>query len=55
MTDQIRTIREASSETVIEIGEAGKQKMLLAKGHLKDFAACFACVKRTARKEGAAR
>ena len=49
-TDRIRTIREAVCETVVEIGEGGKQKMLLATGRLKNFAACCACVKRVARK-----
>ncbi len=49
-TDRIRTIREAARETVVEIAPGGKQKMLLATGRLKDFAACCACVRRVARK-----
>lgn len=49
-TDRIRTVREASEETVLEVGEGGKQKMLLATGRLKQFAACCGCVKRIARK-----
>ena len=38
-TDQIRTIREARSETVAEIGEGGTAKMLVATGRLKEFRA----------------
>jgi arginine N-succinyltransferase len=49
-TDRIRTVREATEEVILEIGEGGKHKMLLAKGKLKDFAACCACVKRLPRK-----
>ena len=49
-TDQIRTIREARTETVCEIGDGGSLKMLLAKGRLKQFRACNASVKKLARK-----
>ena len=49
-TDQIRTVRESSFETVCEIGEGGRTKMLLAAGRLKDFRACFASTKRAAKK-----
>ncbi len=49
-TDQIRTVRESSVETVCEIGEGGRTKTLLAAGRLKDFRACFACTKRAAKK-----
>lgn len=49
-TDHIRTVREASYETVLGIGEGGTEKMLLATGRLKDFVACFASVKRIPRK-----
>jgi len=49
-TDRIRTVREAAVETIGEIGEGGRQKMLLAAGRLKQFAACCASVKRSARK-----
>jgi arginine N-succinyltransferase len=49
-TDRIRTVREATTETVLEVGNGGKQKMLLATGRLKDFAACCGGVKRVPRK-----
>jgi arginine N-succinyltransferase len=49
-TDRIRTIREAHSETIAEIGEAGPSKMLVASGGLTDFRACCASVKRLAKK-----
>jgi arginine N-succinyltransferase len=49
-TDRIRTVREAAEETVLEVGEGGKQQAILATGRLKDFAACFATVKRVPRK-----
>jgi arginine N-succinyltransferase len=49
-TDQIRTIREAYSETIAEIGEAGPTKMLVAAGHLKRFRATCASVKRLPKK-----
>ena len=49
-TDRIRTVREAAEETIVEIGEGGKQKMILATGTLKNFVACCGCVKRVARK-----
>jgi arginine N-succinyltransferase len=39
-TDQIRTVRESSVRTITEIGDGGKQKLLLARGRLKDFVAC---------------
>ena len=45
-TDEIRTICDATSETVCEIGNGGRTKMLLGKGRLKDFRACCAQVKR---------
>jgi arginine N-succinyltransferase len=44
-TDQIRTIRESQQQTVLEIVDGGQQKMLLARGRLKDFVACCASVK----------
>jgi arginine N-succinyltransferase len=47
-TDNIRTIRESTTETVAEIGEGGSQKMLLAAGHLKSFRACKARVGKAA-------
>ena len=49
-TDRIRTVRESAYEPVHEIGEGGKQRVLLATGRLKDFVACGASVKRMARK-----
>jgi arginine N-succinyltransferase len=49
-TDRIRTVREATTETIADISDGGRQKMLLASGRLKDFAACCAAVKRSSRK-----
>jgi arginine N-succinyltransferase len=49
-TDQIRTVREARTETICEIADGGKTKMLVAKGRLKDFRACCASVRRQAKK-----
>ncbi len=49
-TDQIRTIRESSEETVCEIGEGGRTKVLLAAGRLKDFRACCGNIKRMPKK-----
>jgi arginine N-succinyltransferase len=45
-TDQIRTVREARTETVVEIADGGPAKMLVATGRLKDFRACCASVKK---------
>ncbi len=44
-TDAIRSVREAAYETVQEIGEDGRTKVLAATGRLKDFKACMATVK----------
>jgi arginine N-succinyltransferase len=49
-TDDIRTVREATEEVVVEIGEGGKSSMLLAAGGLKDFVACFGVAKRVPRQ-----
>ena len=49
-TDQIRTIREASTETVAEIADGGSAKMLVAAGRLKDFRACCASVRKMSKK-----
>jgi arginine N-succinyltransferase len=49
-TDHIRTFREARSETVSEIGDGGSLKMLVAAGRLKEFRACYACVKKLPKK-----
>ena len=48
-TDQIRTVREACHETITEIGDGGKQKMLLAAGRLGDFRAGVASVRKASR------
>ena len=48
-TDQIRTVREARTETIIEIGEDGTTKMLVGAGRLKQFRAACASVKRSKR------
>src|SRR5213080_4219119 len=45
-TDQIRTIRDARSEKVLEIGDGGTIRMLAAAGRLTQFRACCATVKR---------
>ncbi|HEU5482256.1 MAG TPA: arginine N-succinyltransferase [Sphingomicrobium sp.] len=50
-TDQIRTIRESRSETIVEIGEGGNQKAFVAAGRLSDFRACSGCI-RTVPKKG---
>jgi arginine N-succinyltransferase len=49
-TDRIRTVRESSQETISEIGDGGRTKMLLAAGRLKDFRAGTATVKRGPKK-----
>jgi arginine N-succinyltransferase len=49
-TDRIRTVREATAETVSEIGDGGRTRMLLAAGRLKDFRACCGSMKRVARE-----
>lgn len=49
-TDQIRTIREAQVEKVLEIGDGGPMKMMIAAGRLKDFRSAFASVKRLTEK-----
>jgi arginine N-succinyltransferase len=49
-TDRIRTVRESTTETVCEIGDGGKVKMILAAGRLKNFRAGFASVRRMPRK-----
>jgi len=43
-TDQIRTVREATSERIASIEPGGTHKMILAAGRLKDFRACCASV-----------
>jgi arginine N-succinyltransferase len=49
-TDNIRTIEESEDYTVAEIGDGGDQKMLLAKGRLNDFRACWGSVKKAPKK-----
>jgi arginine N-succinyltransferase len=49
-TDSIRTVRESVTDTVCEIGDGGRNKMILAAGRLKDFRACCASVKRLPKK-----
>jgi arginine N-succinyltransferase len=49
-TDEIRTVRQSCYETVVEIGNGGKQPMLVSAGRLKDFRACSASVRRVPKK-----
>ncbi|GAA4714983.1 arginine N-succinyltransferase [Sphingomonas lutea] len=49
-TDDIRTVREAATETVCEIGDGGRTKALVSAGQLTDFRACFANMKRVPKK-----
>lgn len=49
-TDQIRTIREARSETVCSIEDGGPAKVLVSTGRLKTFRACCASIKRVPKK-----
>jgi arginine N-succinyltransferase len=49
-TDEIRTIRESLTETVGEIADGGRTKMLVAAGRLNDFRACCASVKKHSKK-----
>src|SRR5262249_46591267 len=48
--DKIRTVRESELETIAEIGDGGRSKMIVAAGRLKDFRACCASVKRVPKK-----
>jgi arginine N-succinyltransferase len=50
LTDQIRTLREARTETITEIGEAGAAKMIVAAGRLTGFRACCASVRKVPKK-----
>ena len=45
-TDRIRTVRESTVETIGDIANGGKLKMLVATGRLKNFRCCCASVKR---------
>ena len=49
-TDQIRTVREARSEMIAEIGDGGPARMMVAAGRLSDFRACCASVKKLPKK-----
>lgn len=49
-TDQIRTVCQSTSETIGDIGEGGRTKMLIGTGRLKEFRACCATVKRLPKK-----
>ena len=49
-TDDIRTIRESSEETICDIADGGRMKMLVAAGRLTEFRACLASAKRVPRK-----
>jgi arginine N-succinyltransferase len=49
-TDQIHTVRDSRLDTIGEIAEGGRIKMLVAAGRLKNFRACCASVKRLPRK-----
>ena len=49
-TDKIRTVRESTTETVCEIGDGGKTKLIVATGRLRDFRACFTAARRVPKK-----
>jgi arginine N-succinyltransferase len=49
-TDDIRTIRESTIETVCEIADGAKVKVLAASGRLKDFRCCCASIKKLPKK-----
>ncbi|MCL6678769.1 arginine N-succinyltransferase [Sphingomonas sp. RG327] len=49
-TDQIRTIRQSDVHSVAEIGEGGKQKVLIATGRLNSFRACCATIGKVPKK-----
>lgn len=49
-TDQIRTVRESATETICEIGNGARTKVLVGAGRLTDFRACFASMKRVPKK-----
>ena len=51
-TDRIRTVRESTVETISEIGNGGRTKMLVAAGRLKQFRAGVGSVRRS--KKGVA-
>jgi arginine N-succinyltransferase len=49
-TDEIRTISESLAETVCEIADGGRTRMLVAAGRLKNFRACLVSGKRVPKK-----
>jgi arginine N-succinyltransferase len=49
-TDDIRTIRESTCDTVCEIADGGTIKALAASGSLKDFRACSASIRKLPKK-----
>ncbi|HEX5320391.1 MAG TPA: arginine N-succinyltransferase [Stellaceae bacterium] len=49
-TDDIRTMRESTLETVGEIAEGGKIKAIVASGRLSDFRACCASLRKLPKK-----
>ena len=49
-TDRIRTVRESTYDTVCEIADGARTRMLIATGQLKDFRACMGSVKRLPKK-----
>jgi arginine N-succinyltransferase len=49
-TDQIRTIRDSTFETVAGIGDGGSRKMLLAAGQLTDFRCCSGLARKIPNK-----
>ena len=49
-TDRIRTVRESCEETICDIGDGGRAKMLVAAGRLTNFRACMASAKRVPKK-----
>jgi arginine N-succinyltransferase len=51
-TDDIRTVRESTTEIVCEIGEGGKNKALVAAGRLNDFRCCCATVRKVKKGIG---
>ncbi len=44
-TDQVRTVREAQESRVVAIDRDGGTEAIVARGHLRDFQATFACVR----------
>jgi arginine N-succinyltransferase len=49
-TDRIRTVRESTAETICDVADGGRTKLLIATGRLRDFRACCASVKRLPKK-----